>query len=359
MPKYMGANNFLSKTQYADQVDPADVMEIFRADPTGKFGGKDRMETLPTRISRSDLYGIASILNSAEKVGMPKISSQELANRVLLEGRGDAGGSAFDRNKKKYRDIDAALGGFNAKEQTNFSTGPGFAATYADKVDVSNRLGIPLDKAWIGTGKVTPTYGGNEYAQRGEAHRYAAAHPKNASLVDYIERARSGKLTPQEIAMAEIQDKEARGLHTNKITDPVKLQQHVLAQLKNNPNAYKAVSELNPQALQHSLHNFYRKETGIPEKPWGSYYIENKDVNIFDLKNEADLQKAYRRASMDERGATSVVAGIPAVTSAFRSITGLPEPEAAPDPGNYGMPMATGGSVKMPDNYSVGSWKLI
>lgn len=356
MPKYIGANNFLSKTQYADQVDPADVMEIFRADPTGKFGGKDRMETRPTKISRADLYGIASILNKAEEAGMPKISSQELANRVLLEGRGDAGGSAFDRNKKKYRDIDAALGGFSAKEQTNFSTGPGFAATYADKVDVSNRLGIPLDKAWIGTGKVTPTYGGNEYAQRGEAHRYAAAHPKNASLVDYIERARSGKLTPQEIAMAEIQDKETRGLHTKNITDPAKLQQHVLDQLKDNPNAYKAVSELNPQALQHSLHNFYRKETGIPEKPWGSYYIENKDV---DVKSEADLLKAYRRASMDERGVTSVVAGIPAVTSVFRSITGLPEPKSEANPESYGMPMATGGSVKMPDSYSVGNWKLI
>ena len=365
MPKYIGANNALSKKQYADEVDLADVMEVYRADPTNKSGGKDRMETLPTKISRSDLYGIASILSRAEQAGMPRISSEELANRVLLEGRGDAGGSAFDVNKKKYRDIDAALGGLHAKERTNFSTGPGFAATYADKVDVAKRLGIPLDTAWIGTGKVTPDFGGKEYAQRGEAHKHAATHPKNAPLMDYINRARNGKLTPQELAMAEIQDKEARGLHTRNITDPAKLQQHVLTLLENNPNAYKAVSALDPQALQHVLHNFYRKETSIPEKPWGSYNVENKDV---DVKSEADLAKAYRKASMDERQGASVVAGIPAIQDVFRSITGIPKPEPvreAPSGASnlfsaeYGSPMASGGSVQMPREYSQGNWKLI
>lgn len=365
MPKYAGMYNHLSKKEAEDRVDMADVMEVYRADPTNKSGGKDRMETLPTKISRSDLYGIASILNRAEQAGMPRISSEELANRVLLEGRGDAGGSAFDVNKKKYRDINAALGGMYAKEMTDFSTGPGFAATYADKVDLARRLGIPLDKAWIGTGKVTPTYGGNEYAQRGEAHRHAATHPKNAPLLDYIERARQGALTPQEVAMAEIQDKEARGLHTNKITDPAKLQQYILDQLKSNPNAHKAVSALHPQALQHALHNFYRRETGIPEKPWGSYRVENKDV---DVKSYADLLKAYRAASMDERGVTSVVAGIPAIQDVFRSITGIPKPEPvqkAPSEtsdllsAKYGSPMASGGSVQMPREYSQGNLKLI
>jgi len=369
MPKYAGMYNYLSKKEFADQVDMADVMRVYRAVPTNKSGGKDRMETLPTKISRSDLHGIASILKRAEETGMPKISSEELANRILVEGRGDAGGSYFDSSKKKYRDINAALGGRYAKERTDFSTGPGFAATYADKVDLAKRLGIPLDKAWIGTGKSELGETGDAYALKAQAHKHAATHPKNALLMDYINRAREGKLTPQEIAMAEIQEKEERGLHTRKITDPIKLQQYILADLKNNPNAYKAVSALDPQALQHSLHNFYRRETGVPEKPWGSYLVHNKDEPD-DLGPDPKYPGAYlmnpnkyRRSSMDERGTTSVITGIPAIQDIFRSITGLPKPkpvqEVPPDPTAYGVPMASGGSVQMPQEYSQGSWKLI
>jgi hypothetical protein len=376
MPRYAGMYNRLSKKEADDQVDMADVMRVYRADPTNKSGGKDRMETLPTKISRADLYGIASILNRAEKAGMPRISSEELANRVLVEGRGDAGGSYFDSNKKKYRDIDAALGGrsLGLQNQTDFSTGPGFAATYANKVDVAKRLGISLDKAWIGTGKSEAGETGDAYALKAQAHKHAATHPKNALLMDYINRAREGKLTPQEVAMAEIQDKEKRGLHTRKITDPIKLQQYILADLENNPNAYKAVSALDPQALQHMLHNFYRRETGIPEKPWGSYSVHNKDEpdNLGPHPKYPgvylDNPNMFRRSSMDERGTTSVVAGLPAVQDIFRSITGLPKPKPVQEvpletsnlfSAEYGSPMASGGSVQMPQEYSQGNWKLI
>jgi hypothetical protein len=272
MPRHSGYYNKLPKARQADVVDPADVLQVYRPDPTGKFGGTGGIETLPTTVSRSDAYELASILKAAREAGMPELTPQQLANMILLEGRGDAGGSYYSYNNPKYKGIETLL----SKQFPENRVGPAFAATVREKADTAKRTGLPFDMLWNGTGKIPGTnWGGAEYNQRAKAFKESPAlqHPKNAEFMDFLNRAYEGKLTPEELARAQIQSKEELGTHLGGYGSPNAFKFMLTERLRNDPNALKALHGISPNALMHVAHNIYREAKGIPTKPHGSYQI--------------------------------------------------------------------------------------
>lgn len=151
-------------------------------------------ETLPTAFRTKDLDFMARGAKYATSVGMPEIGFTSLANRILVEGRSDAGANEFNYNNPKasvvYDKVLAA--GF-----------PQYVAIYAgavtDKADVAKRLGISFDEAWNGTGRSKDSgKTGKDYAARMQQMAGAVNDPRNADFVSYINRAAEGQLQPKE-----------------------------------------------------------------------------------------------------------------------------------------------------------------
>ena len=184
-------------------------IRAYRADPTGKYGGKEGLETLPigrflkggdqyipqdlnpaTSNTYSDpskaikeIYRYARLTGAAERDGLPTISAQELASFILQEGRSDAGmsgGSYGGYADKVRKDL---VGKYNIpNEDVSFLT------TVADKKRVADRLGISFAEAWNGTGKSIAGKTGKDYARDMEGTLNIADHPKNAELMAIIKK---------------------------------------------------------------------------------------------------------------------------------------------------------------------------
>jgi hypothetical protein len=174
----------------------------YRADPTGRFGGKDGLETQPTRFnvdsntsvsgggSPVDLYAYARELARAGRYGVPQLSAQQLAALALKEGRENYGSNGADTRspanlalaKKLYphEDFKGGYGLFGPKD---------FPVAVAEKMAVSKRLGIPFAEAWNGTGRNVSGTSGAQYARNFQAYLQAAQNPKNKPLVDLIQSA--------------------------------------------------------------------------------------------------------------------------------------------------------------------------
>lgn len=321
MPRHSGYYSKLPKAEQADVVDPADVLQVYRPDPTGKFGGTGGIETLPTTVSRSEAYELASILKAAREAGMPELTPQQLANMILLEGRGDAGGSYYSYNNPKYRGLAALL----EKQYPENLTGPAFAATVREKADTAKRTGLPFDMLWNGAGKIPGTnWGGAEYNQRAKAFKESPAlqHPKNAEFMDFLNRAYEGTLTPEELARAQIQSKEELGTHlggygTKKVNDNVKsareFKSMLTERLQNDPNALKALRGIPADALLHVANNIYREAKGIPTKPHGSYQLYS-------------FPKRQSHARATERSEAEMVMNLPSVRAIIDPMMGIERP---------------------------------
>jgi len=185
-------------------------IRAYRADPTGKFGGKEGIETLPinrflkggdqyhpqnldpkTSTTYTDpskavqeIYRYARLAGAAEKDGLPTVSSQELASFILQEGRSDAGmsGGSYGGNyvNKLKKDLTSKYNIPN--EDINFLT------TVADKKRIADKLGISFAEAWNGTGKSIAGKTGKDYAREMEGTSKIAEHPKNADLMAIIKK---------------------------------------------------------------------------------------------------------------------------------------------------------------------------
>jgi hypothetical protein len=330
VPKVSGLSRFLTPEQRADQIDPADVLQVYRADPTGRYGGKDKLETQPTTISYSDVVEVASGLRAADRRGLKTMTNEELANRMLVEGRGDAGGSAYDTNKPRLNkirdDINADL-----PESAGRARGGKFVATVVDKRETAERLGIPFSKAWIGTGRVTANYGGDEYAKRSADHQGAnpIASPKNAELMRVIQTIRSGLDDPVMQGRGWIQQRE-QGLRSiapdafpdQRIGDPgLYYQKALLERLPKGSNAYASVERTQPGALRHFAENMVREREGIPTKPYGTTYVPD------------ERSENFRRMNASERTDAEVISRIPEVNKVMLGLAGYSAPQEQTKPG--------------------------
>lgn len=187
------------------------AIKAYRADPTGKFGGKEGLETRPIQRTYTggdqhnprstdpassnsyndsskavqELYRHARLLGAAQKYGYPHFTPEEAAAFMLKEGRTDLGhGGVRFGNKREIEFDDMLKKTYNLHpEDQNF-----LAAINAKKL-VADRLGISLAEAWNGTGRNEAGQTGKDYARNWEEQRKAALHPKNKELLDLINRA--------------------------------------------------------------------------------------------------------------------------------------------------------------------------
>lgn len=193
---------------------PSDLptsIKAYRADPTGKFGGKEGLETQPIQRTYSggdrnmprnpdpatsdaytdsakalqELYRHARLLGAAQKHGYPSFTPEEAAAFMLKEGRTDLGHSSVWFGSKREKEFDDML----KKTHNLHPEDQNFLAAINAKKLVADRLGISLAEAWNGTGRNEAGQTGKDYARNWEEQRKAALHPKNKELFDLINRA--------------------------------------------------------------------------------------------------------------------------------------------------------------------------
>lgn len=183
---------------------------MYRADPTGKFGGTEGLETQPiTRFTKGgdrtyptesdiekgniynnapkaiqELYRYARINGAAEKHGLPAMTPEEIAAFALKEGRSDLGYNAFMGNPKEQKYQQELLEKYNIP----FSEA-NFLSAVASKKRIADKFGIPFANAWNGVGVNVAGQSGKDYSKDWEKHLEAVKHEKNKTLMDLINQA--------------------------------------------------------------------------------------------------------------------------------------------------------------------------
>lgn len=185
-------------------------LSAFRADPTGKYGGTEGLETQairrlllggdpynkrnldpatsntytdPTKAV-AEVYRYARMLGAAQKYGYPSLTPEEAAAFVLKEGRSDLGHSGVTFGHKKDVEFDKMLNdmyNIHARDRN-------FLSALHSKKRIADKFGISLAEAWNGVGVNDVGQTGAQYAKDWEAHKRAATHAKNKPLVDLIAR---------------------------------------------------------------------------------------------------------------------------------------------------------------------------
>lgn len=155
-------------------------------------------ETLPKQFSRAAIIEMLNGINAGLANGMPEIGAKNYGDKVLLEGREDAGTNGYNSNNPRA----AKLANTVAEQARTFdSPASAYPAAVLDKMEVAKRLNIPFELAWNGTGR---TKGGEADGQRHSARADkmvgAIDDPKNVELKDLIDRGIKGDLTPTEQA---------------------------------------------------------------------------------------------------------------------------------------------------------------
>lgn len=170
--------------------------------PPKSITGTRYKETIPipegatkyTYWDTKEVYDLATAIRTAKDFGGPNVTAEDLVNRMLVEGRSDAGANEYNRDNKTARKLFLNMLDSGASDKSAT-----FVAAMLDKLAVAKRLGKPLDEVWNGTG--TSKYGktGKDYAVRMEQSKPAATAPQNTQLLDYVKRAISGNLTTPEV----------------------------------------------------------------------------------------------------------------------------------------------------------------
>lgn len=151
-------------------------------------------ETLPLKLSREEIIKFARAAGEGQKLGMPSIGTEQLANKILLEGRSDAGTNEFNVNNPRAKKLYDSLVEMGIDKDAAV-----YPAAVLDKTELAKRLNIPFEQAWNGLGRSSSTgRTGKQHAQRAEQHKKAANDPRNTELVDLVSRAVANNLTPQE-----------------------------------------------------------------------------------------------------------------------------------------------------------------
>lgn len=172
---------------------PPNPINVYRADPTGRFGGKDRMETMPTRLDKTTIQDYIKAMRAGESLGIPQLTPDQLARMLLVEGRGDFGFNALNENNKIAMQKAALL-----NEMGHSRMASDFAAAIYDKQQLADRIKKPFQEVWNGTGRSSMT--GRTGAQHNDRYNqfgYAVEHPKNAELMNVLNSAYNYKPAPQ------------------------------------------------------------------------------------------------------------------------------------------------------------------
>ena len=156
-------------------------------------------ETLPTSFSMDELVGMLNGINVGLDKGMPASGATMLGDKILLEGRADAGTNEFNRNNSKAAALYEAISQEFSSRGVDTPIGATYAAAVLDKESVAKRLNIPFELAWNGTGKRGDA-DGQRHSDRSVKMKGAIDDPRNINLKDLIARGIAGELTPTEQA---------------------------------------------------------------------------------------------------------------------------------------------------------------
>ena len=184
---------------------PYNPLDVYRADPTGRYGGKDRMETMPTKVDKTAVEEYIKAMRAGAPLGIPQLTQQQLAQMLLTEGRGDFGFNALNENNKKAMQKADLL-----QEMGHNRPAADFAAALYDKQQLANRINKPFQEVWNGTGRSSMTgRTGAQHSDRFNEFGYAVDHPKNAELMNTINSAYN------------YQEPEKLNLGANEYADPM------------------------------------------------------------------------------------------------------------------------------------------
>jgi len=184
---------------------PDNPLKMYRADPTGRYGGKDRMETMPTTGDRTTVEEYIKAMRAGQSLGIPQLTQDQLAKMLLVEGRGDFGFNALNENNKAAMEKAALL-----NEMGHSRVASDFAAALYDKQQLANRINKPFQEVWNGTGRSGVT--GRTGAQHNDRYNqfgYAVNSPKNTELMDVLNSAYN------------YQEPEKLNLGSNEYADPM------------------------------------------------------------------------------------------------------------------------------------------
>jgi hypothetical protein len=255
--------------------------------------GTNGVQNLPTNIATSDLYWTLMGGSAGKDLGAPAWSADPvtLLTKVLIEGRGDAG-----VNEYNYKNPQAdAL--FKQVEQLitspEFSNNARDAAMYPaaalDKTAVAKRLGIPIERAWNGTGRSAATgKTGQDHANKTDAATKAnvALDPRNAAILDYVTRGLNNQLTQQEHLAARLPTLERKKLTTGGLRGD-QIREYILNSLApEDLNSKKAARMLTYETAQDTGQAMYRAAAGVPKQASQTRWVTEPTST---QKTEADI----------------------------------------------------------------------
>ena len=157
-------------------------------------------ETLPTPFSLTDLYTMGRAAQVGRESGMPAWGQQQMLDKMLVEGRADAGYNRHDYTNPRVAELATTVRN-KLKDSPLYLNERvlGYPAAVLEKDMVAQRLGIPRERAWNGTGVAKDTgRTGAQHAQRAAQMAGFQDDPRNAVVKDFLERSAKDQLTPKE-----------------------------------------------------------------------------------------------------------------------------------------------------------------
>lgn len=288
----------------------SEYVKGYRADPKGKFGGKDRLETLPIKFQKSEMYSILKGLKDAEKLGMPKLSDQQLANMFLNEGRSDAGYNQYDVNNPRAQKLYEQM-----REKGYDSLSSGFAAAVLDRSDVAKKNKVSFDEAWNGLGVTSEGRTGRQNAERLAAGSYAPTVAKNSDLMSFITKARSGTLPQEEVVVADLPNKLRNQQVFGGLGGSGMKRYIVESLMATDPVTAKQVEQMPSAAIYDMVVNRYYEINKIkpPTLPLG---FANQDGMV------DDFGRSTKQSKFDDWTARQLVMSKPSADALLNTIAG-------------------------------------
>ena len=257
-------------------------------------------ETIPLKLDRSELVGMLNAINVGLANGMPKIGADNFGDKVLLEGRADAGANDFNYNNKRALNL---AGTVTSTLPENRSSGATYVGAVMDKSDVATRLNIPFERAWNGTGKSKDTgRTGQQHSDRAAQMQGAIDDPRNKEFKDLITRGVSGELSPTEQASQVSHDTLRRtfaGLNSeNRLTVEGKYTDQALSGIAANIEDKIKAAKLSyprevavrqdmksPAAVLNALPEMWQNAAGIPTKGLSGLDLSNASPDTIAILN--------------------------------------------------------------------------
>ena len=175
--------HLLNSTGISDK-NSANPVKGYRADPKGRHGGKEGIETMPTTLDKTTIEEYVKAMRAGEKHGVPQLPPEFLTNMLLTEGRSDFGFNALNENNRKAAEIAR-----NLRKSGHEGAPSNFAAALYDKMEAAKRLNKPFSTLWNGTGVNQYGSTGNDYTNRFTSTFPATMHPQNQELLGTVQGA--------------------------------------------------------------------------------------------------------------------------------------------------------------------------